>query len=55
LKKQEIIDLLNKDLTGEIEEILISMRDSFITPQYRPSIPTSSMKKRNTLKNLPNN
>ena len=32
MKKSQIIDLLNKDLTGEIEAILIYMRDSFVTP-----------------------
>jgi bacterioferritin len=37
MKKSQIIDLLNKDLTGEIEAILIYMRDSFVTPQCRPS------------------
>ncbi len=37
MKKSEIIDLLNKDLTGEIEAVLIYMRDSFVTPQCMPS------------------
>jgi bacterioferritin len=37
MKNKEIIDLLNQDLTGEIEAILIYMRDSFVTPQCKPS------------------
>ena len=37
MKRSEIINLLNKDLTGEIEAILIYMRNSFVTPQCRPS------------------
>ncbi len=37
MKKQDIIALLNQDLTGEIEAILIYMRNSFVTPQCRPS------------------
>ena len=37
IKKSEIIDLLNQDLTGEIEAILVYMRDSFVTPQCDPS------------------
>lgn len=37
MKRSAIIDLLNQDLTGEIEAILIYMRDSFVTPQCRPS------------------
>jgi len=37
MKKSEIISLLNQDLTGEIEAILIYMRDSFLTPQCGPS------------------
>ena len=37
MKKSEIIKLLNKDLTGEIEAILIYMRDSFVTSQCKPS------------------
>jgi bacterioferritin len=37
MKKSEIIDLLNQDLTGEIEAILVYMRDSFVTPQCDPS------------------
>jgi len=37
MKKSEIIGLLNQDLTGEIEAILIYMRDSFVTPQCGPS------------------
>jgi len=32
-----IIDLLNQDLTGEIEAILIYMRNSFVTPLCEPS------------------
>ena len=35
--KSEIINLLNQDLTGEIEAILIYMRDSFVTSQCDPS------------------
>ncbi len=37
MKKSEIIALLNQDLTGEIEAILIYMRNSFVTDQCRPS------------------
>lgn len=37
MKKTDIINLLNQDLTGEIEAILIYMRDSFVTPQCAPS------------------
>ncbi|MEW6109639.1 MAG: ferritin-like domain-containing protein [Nitrospirota bacterium] len=37
MRKSEIINLLNKDLTGEIEAILVYMRDSFVTPQCEPS------------------
>lgn len=37
MKKTEIINLLNQDLTGEIEAILIYMRDSFVTSQCLPS------------------
>lgn len=37
MKKSEIINLLNQDLTGEIEAILVYMRDSFVTPQCDPS------------------
>jgi bacterioferritin len=37
MKKSEIIDLLNQDLTGEIEAILVYMRDSFVTPKCDPS------------------
>jgi bacterioferritin len=37
MKKSELIKLLNQDLTGEIEAILIYMRDSFVTPQCKPS------------------
>jgi bacterioferritin len=37
MKNKEIIRLLNEDLTGEIEAILIYMRDSFVTPQCDPS------------------
>ena len=37
MKKTDIINLLNQDLTGEIEAILIYMRDSFVTPQCDPS------------------
>lgn len=37
MKKTEIIELLNKDLSGEIEAILIYMRDSFVTEDCKPS------------------
>lgn len=37
MKKNEIINLLNQDLTGEIEAILIYMRNSFVTSQCDPS------------------
>lgn len=37
MKKSEIINLLNQDLTGEIEAILIYMRNSFVTSQCTPS------------------
>ncbi len=37
MKKSEIINLLNQDLTGEIEAILIYMRDSYMTSQCDPS------------------
>ena len=37
MKKTAIINLLNQDLTGEIEAILIYMRNSFITPLCEPS------------------
>ncbi|MBA4349281.1 MAG: hypothetical protein C0415_04745 [Thermodesulfovibrio sp.] len=37
MKKSEIISLLNKDLSGEIEAILIYMRDSFVTGDCKPS------------------
>ncbi len=37
MKKSDIIDLLNQDLTGEIEAILVYMRNSFVTPQCEPS------------------
>jgi bacterioferritin len=37
MKKSEIIGLLNQDLTGEIEAILIYMRDSFVTSRCDPS------------------
>lgn len=37
MKKTEIIRLLNNDLTGEIEAILIYMRNSFVTPECPPS------------------
>ncbi len=37
MKKSAIINLLNQDLTGEIEAILIYMRNSFVTPQCGPS------------------
>lgn len=37
MNKKEIVDLLNQDLTGEIEAILIYMRNSFVTPQCNPS------------------
>lgn len=37
MNKSEIIALLNQDLTGEIEAILIYMRNSFVTPLCEPS------------------
>lgn len=37
MTKTEIINLLNQDLTGEIEAILIYMRDSFVTESCLPS------------------
>lgn len=33
----EIVSLLNKDLSGEIEAILVYMRDSFVTGDCKPS------------------
>lgn len=36
MKKSEIVDLLNQDLSGEIEAILTYMRDSFVTSECRP-------------------
>lgn len=37
MKNKEIVALLNQDLTGEIEAILIYMRNSFVTSQCKPS------------------
>jgi bacterioferritin len=37
MKQSDIVKLLNKDLTGEIEAILIYMRNSFVTSRCRPS------------------
>lgn len=37
MKKEEIIKLLNEDITGEIEAILIYMRNSFVTENCPPS------------------
>lgn len=37
MKKKEIINLLNQDLSGEIEAILIYMRNSFVTGECKPS------------------
>lgn len=37
MKNAEIVKLLNQDLTGEIEAILIYMRDSFVTDKCEPS------------------
>jgi len=37
MKKTDIVNLLNQDLTGEIEAILIYMRNSFVTPHCEPS------------------
>ncbi|GAB4489731.1 MAG: hypothetical protein OHK006_21750 [Thermodesulfovibrionales bacterium] len=37
MKNSEIVKLLNQDLTGEIEAILIYMRDSFVTEKCEPS------------------
>lgn len=37
MKKSGIIALLNKDLSGEIEAILVYMRDSFVTEDCKPS------------------
>jgi bacterioferritin len=37
MDKKTIISLLNKDLSGEIEAILIYMRDSFVTGDCKPS------------------
>lgn len=37
MTSREIISLLNKDLSGEIEAILIYMRDSFVTGDCKPS------------------
>lgn len=37
MKKAEIVKLLNQDLTGEIEAILIYMRNSFMTERCEPS------------------
>ena len=37
MDKKEIIKLLNEDITGEIEAILIYMRNSFVTENCPPS------------------
>lgn len=37
MKKKELIRLLNQDLSGEIEAILIYMRNSFVTGDCKPS------------------
>lgn len=37
MEKKKIIELLNNDLTGEIEAILVYMRDSFVTANCKPS------------------
>ena len=37
MDKKEIIRLLNEDITGEIEAILIYMRNSFVTENCPPS------------------
>ena len=37
MKKSELINLLNQDLSGEIEAILTYMRDSFVTEECKPS------------------
>lgn len=37
MKKADVVKLLNQDLTGEIEAILIYMRDSFVTESCPPS------------------
>lgn len=37
MKKKEIVNLLNQDLSGEIEAILIYMRNSFVTGECKPS------------------
>ncbi len=37
MKRSEVIRLLNQDLSGEIEAILVYMRNSFVTGQCRPS------------------
>lgn len=37
MDNKEIISLLNQDLSGEIEAILIYMRDSFVTGDCKPS------------------
>lgn len=37
MKKSDIIQLLNQDLSGEIEAILTYMRDSFVTGDCSPS------------------
>lgn len=37
MKKSEIINLLNQDLSGEIEAILTYMRNSFVTGDCNPS------------------
>lgn len=36
MKKSEVVDLLNQDLSGEIGAILTYMRDSFVTAECRP-------------------
>lgn len=37
MKNAEIVKLLNQDLSGEIEAILVYMRDSFVTEICEPS------------------
>lgn len=37
MKKSEIINLLNQDLSGELEAILIYMRNSFVADECKPS------------------
>ncbi|MDX9715126.1 MAG: ferritin-like domain-containing protein [Dissulfurispiraceae bacterium] len=37
MTNEEIVTLLNHDLSGEIEAILVYMRDSFVTEDCKPS------------------